>query len=103
MKAFNKTPPNIIFIVTIASLLFASCASRYDVSGCSSGIEGDFILGVIHGITLPFAFIVSALIDSNIGIYALNNNGVEYDLGYLIGIYLFKIRFLGNAFGQKLK
>ena len=42
-------------------------------------------MGIIQGFIAPITFIVS-LFDDDVAMYAINNSGWLYDLGFLIGI-----------------
>jgi hypothetical protein len=62
-------------------LLIAGCAHQpypnaYDPPG--------FLLGFVHGLTLPFALIGSIFTD--VRIYAFPNSGGWYDFGYFLGV-----------------
>jgi hypothetical protein len=44
-----------------------------------------FLAGFWHGIILPITFIIS-LFTPDVRIYEVNNNGIWYDLGFVIGV-----------------
>ena len=71
---------NLLFIFG-CSVLLVSCATQpvpdtYDPPG--------FFSGILHGLTAPFAFVISFFTD--VRIYAFPNSGKLYDLGFLTGI-----------------
>jgi len=68
----------LLLILTIAS----SCADQADV--VVSDPYG-FFSGLWHGIITLFSFIGS-LFSDDIAVYACNNTGGWYDLGFLIGV-----------------
>ena len=43
-----------------------------------------FLAGLWHGLILPFTFIIS-LFDSDVRIYEINNSGLWYDFGFILG------------------
>ena len=43
-----------------------------------------FWSGLLHGIIAPFSFIVS-LFNDKVAVYAVNNNGNLYNLGFILG------------------
>ncbi|RYU97397.1 hypothetical protein [Emticicia agri] len=70
-------PLVVILVVTI----FSSCAP----TGFTAHQHG-FFYGVIHGLVFPFA-LISKLFTSEYGLYAENNTGFFYWLGFIIGIF----------------
>ena len=64
--------------------LLASCARTEAIQECLTGKEYGFIYGLLHGFITPISFIVS-LFDDHVAIYAVNNRGGWYDLGFLLG------------------
>jgi len=65
-------------------LLFASCARSEAVDQCLTGHTYGFLGGLWHGFIAPFDFI-GMLFSDEITMYAQNNNGGLYALGFLIG------------------
>lgn len=65
-------------------------ANRLSVAGPNSKYktpESDpagFWAGVWHGLIAPIVLIIS-LFNPNVRIYETNNNGIMYDLGFVIG------------------
>ncbi len=76
----------IVFCVVGIILLFTACA---DVSphsaACVTESAYGFFGGLWHGIIIPFSFVGSVFSD-NIAIYAYNNSGGWYDLGFILGV-----------------
>ena len=66
--------------------LFTGCADANPYIDAVKDPPG-FFSGFWHGLILPIDFIVS-LFDSDVGIYAVNNNGHWYDFGFVLGIML---------------
>jgi len=49
-----------------------------------TGESAGFLLGLWHGVTVPFTFVVSLFNDS-VGIYEIHNTGWPYNLGFVLG------------------
>ena len=66
-------------------LFVAGCAGSNPLQGTSgtSGVAG-FWAGLWHGLICPFTFVIS-LFNHGIRMYEVHNNGMWYDLGFLIG------------------
>ena len=69
----------ILFLV-----LMSSCANKENVSKCLEGPTFGFLGGLWHGIIAPIDFI-AMLFRDDVTVYAQNNNGAWYALGFLIG------------------
>ncbi len=81
----NKHKSLLLFSAGIlATLLFVSCADQEPVQECLRGTQYGFLRGLLHGFITPISFIAS-LLDDNVAIYAVNNNGGWYDFGFLLG------------------
>lgn len=78
------TKPLLFTAAVFAALLLASCAEVQATKECLSGRQYGFLYGLIHGFITPISFIVSLFRD-NVAIYAVNNTGGLYDLGFLLG------------------
>jgi hypothetical protein len=76
MFKYLKSSLSIIVLI----LLVSSCAPE----GYTSDEYG-FFSGIWHGICLPFA-IIGKIFGSDIGIYAENNSGFLYWIGFIIGL-----------------
>jgi hypothetical protein len=61
------------------------------------GRVAGFRLGVLHGALMPMA-LPSLLLGRDVPIYAANNTGKTYKLGYIAGINLCGLVFFGSAF-----
>lgn len=72
-------------ILAILLLVVTSCAQQIDVNQCIEVQKDGFFSGFIHGLILPISLIVSWF-DSDVAIYAINNNGAWYDLGFYFGV-----------------
>jgi hypothetical protein len=71
-------------LIVVAVLIFQSCAPAEDVVACLEGKTYGFWWGLWHGVISPIAFVIS-IFDGDTAIYAVNNSGTWYDLGFLIG------------------
>jgi hypothetical protein len=80
MKSKIKTKRSLVFIILVASLVFTSCAPAGNTH-----YEYGFFYGIWHGNIALFA-LIGKLFGADIGIYAENNSGFLYVLGYLIGL-----------------
>jgi len=78
----NRNLLLLIFAVTV--LLLTGCAQNESVDQCLTGHTYGFLGGLWHGFIAPFDFI-GMLFNKNITMYAQNNNGGLYALGFLIG------------------
>ena len=78
-------------IVALAIAALAGC-SPAPIEFVATPDEGagpaGFWLGLWHGFTLLFTFIVSLFSDS-VGVYEANNNGGWYNLGFVLGAMAF--------------
>ena len=82
----NKLTSKLLIFSALALLVFAfaSCAGVEPVQECLKGEQYGFLFGLLHGFITPVSFIAS-LFDDNVAIYAVNNSGGWYDLGFLLG------------------
>lgn len=82
----SNTSFKLLVFTTLSLLIFilASCAGVEPVQACLTGKQYGFLYGFVHGFITPISFIVS-LFDDNVAIYAVNNKGGWYDLGFLLG------------------
>ena len=76
--------PLLFATAIIAALLLASCAEVQATKECLTGRQYGFLYGLIHGFITPLSFITS-LFKDDVAIYAVNNTGGLYDLGFLLG------------------
>ena len=68
------------FIAILILTSLSSCAPKGHTSS-----EYGFFSGIIHGIVILFA-LIGKLFGADVGIYAENNSGFFYWLGFIIGI-----------------
>jgi hypothetical protein len=90
-ESFMKKKIVPIVLVTVgAVLLLSGCAeaNQYINTAPANGDTASFLQGIIQGFIIVFAFIGS-LFDHSIGIYEVHNDGTAYNIGYVIGIWLF--------------
>jgi len=60
-------------------------------------VKAGFSRGIAHGALMPIA-LPSLVIGKEVEIYAVNNSGRAYKLGYIVGINLCGLMFFGAAF-----
>lgn len=76
---------NILFTgLAFAIILLSGCADNENTGACLNGHQYGFFGGLWHGFIAPFDFI-GMLFDKDITMYAPNNNGGLYALGFLLG------------------
>lgn len=76
---------NFLFLIIFPLLvLFTGCAHNEVISQCLTGHTYGFFGGLWHGFIAPFDFI-GMLFKDDITMYAQNNNGGLYALGFLLG------------------
>jgi hypothetical protein len=80
MKKINKILLGLAILV-----LLSSCAKATNIESCVGDYTYGFWGGIWHGIVTPISFIGSLFFD-NIAVYAVDNNGGWYNLGFIIGI-----------------
>jgi hypothetical protein len=91
----------LIIPVCLGILLLAGCTPE----PVAPPADGDtavagFWLGLWHGFTILFTFVISLFNDS-VGIYATPNSGNLYNLGYLFGVMMFFGSSCGGACKRK--
>ena len=74
-----------IIILMLLTLMVVACADVAIVDECLPDNPYGFWGGLWHGIVAPLAWLGS-LFSNDIAVYAVNNNGGWYDLGFLLGI-----------------
>ena len=72
----------VLFLLSI--VILSGCANNESVKQCLTGHTYGFLGGLWHGFIAPFDFI-GMLFDDKITMYAQNNNGGLYALGFLLG------------------
>ena len=78
----NKLFTGLAFLFLLVVL--ASCANKESVEPCLTGYKFGFLGGIWHGIIAPVDFVLMFFRD-DITVYAQNNSGAWYALGFLIG------------------
>ena len=83
---------NLVKVMLLLFLLFMiSCTPGTNTMTDAANAEGDiagFWLGIWHGFTLMFTFIISWFTDS-VNIYEIHNSGFWYNFGFLFGVMCF--------------
>jgi hypothetical protein len=74
----------LLISLSVSIILLSGCANAESVGSCLTGHTYGFFGGLWHGFIAPFDFI-GMLFDKSITMYAQNNNGGLYALGFLIG------------------
>jgi len=72
-------------LIIILVLFLSGCADSVSFKTATNMIPVGFWYGLWHGMILPFAWIGS-LLNDNIAIYAIYNNGPWYDFGFFLGV-----------------
>ncbi|MBT8221296.1 MAG: hypothetical protein KJP00_15820 [Bacteroidia bacterium] len=82
----NSTHSRLKFFLgfILIMVLFTACAEVTPIDECVTTEPAGFLSGLWHGIIAPVSFFIS-LLDSDVAIYAVNNNGGWYDFGFVIG------------------
>jgi hypothetical protein len=76
---------NYMFVIFFSLIIVLSgCAQNEVVKQCLTGHTYGFLGGLWHGFIAPFDFI-GMLFNEKITMYAQNNNGGLYALGFLLG------------------
>jgi hypothetical protein len=76
---------NLWFLISLTLIILLSgCANNEAVTQCLTGHTYGFFGGLWHGFIAPFDFI-GMLFNNKITMYAQNNNGGLYALGFLLG------------------
>lgn len=76
---------NIQLLIFLSLLILTTgCAQNEAVKQCLTGHTYGFLGGLWHGFIAPFDFI-GMLFNEKITMYAQNNNGGLYALGFLLG------------------
>lgn len=76
-----------ITLFMLVAIILTSCATTLDFRTLEpTNITYGFFGGLWHGIICIFGFIGRVLNPEQIQMYAKNNNGSWYDLGFLLGV-----------------
>jgi hypothetical protein len=73
-----------LFFLLLILFIMSGCASPEPIDPCLEGKTYGFLWGILHGLIAPIALIVS-FFDSDTVMFAQNNTGSWYGLGFLIG------------------
>jgi len=73
----------LLFLLSLVVLL-SGCADNESIEQCLTGHKYGFFGGLWHGFIAPFDFL-GMLFDKDITMYAQNNNGGLYAIGFLMG------------------
>jgi len=84
MIKFIKINKYWLLATVMGLIVLTGCAQRENVDLCLKGHQYGFFGGLWHGFIAPFDF-VAMLFDQKITMYAQNNNGGLYALGFLLG------------------
>jgi hypothetical protein len=84
MKTFISQKNLWLLLFLIPLLILTGCAQNEAVEKCLTGHTYGFFGGLWHGFIAPFDFI-AILFNDEITMYAQNNNGGLYALGFLLG------------------
>jgi hypothetical protein len=84
MKALISQKNLWFLLFLLSTFLLMGCANNEVIEQCLSGHRYGFFGGLWHGFIAPFDFI-GMLFNDKITMYAQNNNGGLYALGFLLG------------------
>jgi hypothetical protein len=84
MKTICSHRSLFLFLIPAAFIFITGCAQNEVVDQCLTGHTYGFFGGLWHGFIAPFDFI-GMLFNDKITMYAQNNNGGLYALGFLLG------------------
>lgn len=84
MKKLQLSRLTLFSLLALFIFVLASCAGVEPVEECLKGKQYGFVYGLAHGFITPISFIAS-LFKNDVAIYATNNSGTLYDLGFLLG------------------
>ena len=76
----------LLLIGTVCILLLTGCLAG-PASPFTAGDQAGFAAGLWHGLLTPLTLIISFL-NENVRMYEVNNVGPEYDLGFLMGLFI---------------
>ncbi len=81
---FTKNQILSVLIILVVIVLFSACANKEDVSQCLKWHKYGFLGGLWHGIIAPID-LIAMIFRNDVTVYAQNNNGGWYALGFVIG------------------
>lgn len=68
----------------LLTILLSSCAEKVDLVIPANLHEYGFFSGLWHGFIAPFS-LIGMFFNANVVVFAANNSGFSYALGFLIG------------------
>ena len=71
-------------VLLLVLVLFTACSNKENIDACLDGQTYRLLNGLWHGIIAPIN-LIGMLYKDDVTLYAPNNNGVWYALGFLIG------------------
>lgn len=83
-KSFENQKTGKILLGVLLLVLMTSCAANEPVDECLTGQTYGFFWGIWHGIIAPISLVIS-IFDEEVAMFAVNNTGFFYGLGFLIG------------------
>lgn len=84
MKTILSQKKSLLIIISLLAIFLSGCANNESIEQCLTGHRYGFFGGLWHGFIAPFDFI-GMLFNDKITMYAQNNNGGLYALGFLLG------------------
>jgi hypothetical protein len=84
MKLSAKQRNLLLLTSLLIIVIMTGCANNEVIDQCLTGHKYGFFGGLWHGFIAPFDFI-GMLFNNEITMYAQNNNGGLYALGFLLG------------------
>jgi hypothetical protein len=84
MKTILSNKKYLVILSLLSVMILSGCANNEIVKQCLTGHTYGFFGGFWHGFIAPFDFI-GMLFNEKITMYAQNNNGGLYALGFLLG------------------
>jgi hypothetical protein len=74
----------VLLFSALLLVMMSGCAGPEPIGPCLEGETYGFLSGIFHGIIAPITLILS-FIDKDTVMFAQNNTGAWYGLGFLIG------------------
>jgi len=84
MKLIARQRNLLVIFLLLIIVMLTGCAKNEVIDQCLTGHRYGFFGGLWHGFIAPFDFI-GMLFNRDITMYAPNNNGGFYALGFLLG------------------